>query len=369
MKFTIERNVFLKALAHGQGVVERRTTFPILAHILLTAEGEWLQLSSTDLDFSVVEKIGALVEEEGKLTVSAHMLYDIVRKFDEGAEVCLKLDAKTGQIAVCSGASSFKLPSLSAADFPLINSVESPYNFTLPAAQLRYLIERTRFAMATEETRYFLNGIYLHVSSDRLLRAVAADGHRLAQVSVPLPEGAQGMPGIIISRKTVNELLKLIAETQEEIQVSISESQICVTIQNVYVTARLIDAVYPDYTAAIPQENDKMVQLKIKSFAEAVDRVATVSTGRLPGIRMHLDKGSLVLTAADQDAGTAREEISIDYDDLPIEIGFNARYLLDVANQIDAEEAQFWFADSSSPILIRTRGDDRPLYVLMPMRV
>jgi DNA polymerase-3 subunit beta len=369
MKLTIDRNTFLKGLSHGQGVVERRTTMPILSHILLKAAGEELQLTSTDLEFSIVEKIPASIKQEGQITVSAHMLYDIVRKLSDGAEISLAFDPNTSQMIICSGPSNFKLPSLPAEDFPVITSNELPYNFVLPAAQLRYLIERTRFAMSTEETRYFLNGIYLHVSSDQHLRAVATDGHRLAQVSVPLPQGAEAMPGIIISRKTVTELLKLIADTQEDIQISISETQIAVTIQNAYVTSRLIDGTYPDYAAAIPKANDKMVQLRMKMFSEAVDRVATVSVGRLAGVRLSIDEGALILTAANEESGAAREEIAVDYNNAPIDIGFNARYLLDVANQIETEEAQFWFADSTSPILIRPTNDDSSLYVLMPMRV
>jgi DNA polymerase-3 subunit beta len=369
MKLAIERNHFLTALNHSQGVVEKRTTLPILSHIMLHAEGVNLKLTSTDLEVSLIETVSADIKEPGKATVPAHLLHDIVRKLRDGSKVELELNKTTNQLHVSSGRSEFKLPCLPAEDFPAINSGEFPHTFTLPARSLRHLIEGTKFAMSTEETRYFLNGIYLHVVDGKELRAVATDGHRLAQISIPLPEGAQDMPGVIISRKTVNEISKITTDIQDDVRISLSATQISFIAHNANLTARLIDGKYPDYTGAIPRNNTNSVMLKIKPFSQAVDRVATLANDLISGIKIDIENGKMMLSAVNEDAGAANEEIEVEYNGDRVNIGFNSKYLLDVAQQISGDEARVEMLDNTSPIIVRPLNDESTLYVLMPMRV
>lgn len=368
MKLTIEKNSFLKALGHAHSVVERRTALPILSHLLLQAEGMTLKLTSTDLELSIVENVSATILESGKTTVPAHLLYEIVRKFREGSQIELFHNKDKHQLEISCGRSEFKLPCLPPEDFPVINKNDLPFHFKLPAKAMRTLIERTRIAMSTEETRYFLNGIYMHATETEL-RAVATDGHRLARVSLPLPESAKGMPGVIVSRKTVNELYKLLTDTQDDVEIAVSENQISITVHNAVLTSRLIDGKYPDYEEAIPSGNDQLMHFKVREFSQAVDRVATISSDRFSEIKMRLEGNRVQFSAANEDSGRAEEEIEVDYSGRNIDIGFNSRYLMDVAQQIETDEAQIALSDGNSPIIIRPMNDDSSLFVLMPLRV
>lgn len=368
MKLTIEKTAFQKALSHAHSVVERRTALPILSHLLLQAEGMTLKITSTDLEMSIVETVSATIQEPGKTTVPAHLLHEIVRKFKDGSQVELYHNKDKHQLEIASGRSDFRLPCLPAEDFPVINKTDLPFRFTLPSKAMRTLIERTRIAMSTEETRYFLNGIYLHATETEL-RAVATDGHRLARVSMPLPQAAKNMPGVIISRKTVNELSKLLADTQDDVEIALSENQVSMTVHNAVLTSRLIDGKYPDYEEAIPSHNDQLMHFKVREFSQAVDRVATISNDRFSEIKMRLEGNKVQFTAANEDSGRAEEEIEVDYNGRPIDIGFNSRYLMDVAQQIEGDEAQIALSDGNSPIIIRPTNDESSLFVLMPLRV
>ena len=253
-----------------------------------------------------------------------------------------------------------------------MNDGEFPHNFELAAEELRTIIDRTRFAISTEETRYYLNGIYWHAAESqglRLLRAVATDGHRLARVEMPLPEGAEGMPGVIVPRKTVGELRRLLEETNEPIKVALSDTKIRFTFERVVLTSKLIDGSFPDYDRVIPTANDKMLEINRKSFADAVDRVSTISTEKSRAVKLMLGNGSVTLQATSPDAGSASEEIEASYAAGAFEIGFNSRYLLDILQQIEGDTAQLMLADAGSPTIIRDRADATALYVLMPMRV
>ena len=227
-------------------------------------------------------------------------------------------------------------------------------------------------AISTEETRYYLNGIYLHATKNNevpVMRAVATDGHRLARMEMVLPEGAAGMPGIIVPRKTILELRKLAEESDSEVQVALSETKIRFTLGAASLTSKLIDGTFPDYDRVIPANNDKILEVDCKTFAEAVDRVSTISTEKSRAVKLAIETGSLVVSAASPENGTATEELEVRYISSPIEIGFNSRYLLDITEQIDGEGAQFAMADASSPTIVRDSADGSALYVLMPMRV
>jgi DNA polymerase-3 subunit beta len=372
MKLTIERAALLRALGHVQSVVERRNTIPILSNVMLKAEKGKLSLAATDMDIEIVERVPAQVSRDGATTAPAHTLYDIVRKLREGAQVELDAGSDRGSMTLRSGRSTFTLQCLPPEDYPHLTGGELPHAFQLTAGELKQLIDRTRFAISTEETRYYLNGIYFHTTRSNempVLRAVATDGHRLARVEMMCPEGAAGMPGVIVPRKTVGELRKLIDENDGEVALALSETKIRFAFGEATLTSKLIDGTFPDYDRVIPTGNDKILEVDCKTFAEAVDRVATISTEKSRAVKLSLDKNSLVLSATSPENGTATEELEVRYDAAPMEIGFNSRYLLDIAEQITGEGAQFAMSDAASPTVVRDTADPSALYVLMPMRV
>jgi DNA polymerase-3 subunit beta len=372
MKLTIDRSVFLKALSHGQSVVERRGTIPILSNVLLNATPMGLNLVTTDTDLALIETVPAVVAEPGATTVSAQMLFDIVRKLPEETTITLTFMPETGQLNIKGGKSRFNLSCLAPEDFPQLTQGDLPHHFSLPIATFKKLF-RTKFAMSTEETRYYLNGIHLHIierNGQKILRSVATDAHRLAYVEVPAPQGSEGMPGIIIGRKTVTEVCKLLDETTAEVMIALSPTRIEFSFENAVLTSRLIDAIYPEYENAIPFGNDKTAIVDAKTFAAAVDRVATVSSEKVRAIKVNFSHNMVVLSAASHDLGNAMEEIAIDFPhDTPIEIGFNARYLLDIAQQIDEDEAQVVLNTEGAPAIIKGMKDHEATYVLMPMLV
>jgi DNA polymerase-3 subunit beta len=374
MKLTIERSALLKALSHVQSVVERRTTIPILSNVLLGAEAGSLALSATDMDLEIVERVPTRIERDGRTTAPAHTLYDIVRKLREGAQVELETLGGRNEMVLRSGRSTFTLACLPPEDYPVMSTGELPHHFALSAAELRTLIDRTRFAISTEETRYYLNGIYLHATKTNevpVVRAVATDGHRLARVEITAPEGAAGMPGIIVPRKTILELRKLVEEgdADAEVQIALGDTKVRCAIGEAALTSKLIDGTFPDYDRVIPANNDKLLEVPCKEFAEAVDRVSTISSERSRAVKLAIERGGLVVSATSPENGTAVEELEVRYDSTPIEIGFNSRYLLDITEQISGEYVQFQMSDAGSPTILRDSADASALYVLMPMRV
>jgi DNA polymerase-3 subunit beta len=370
MKLTIERGALLKALAHVQGVVERRNTIPILSNVQLGAEAGRLSLTATDLDIAVVEAIGAEIDQPGGTTAPAHTLFDIVRKLPEGAQV--QLTHTDNRLAVKAGRSTFALACLPRDDFPVMAEGDAPVSFQVSALDLKRMIDRVRFAISTEETRYYLNGIYLHATEEKgvkLLRAVATDGHRLARIDLPLPAGAAALQGVIVPRKTVGELRKLLDEASGEVTIGVGESKIRFAFGDVVLTSKLIDATYPEYERVIPTQNDKLLEVEAKPFATAVDRVSTISSDKSRAVKLSLEKDRVTLSATSPENGSATEEVAATYPAKALEIGFNSRYLMDIAAQIDGDTARFLLADAGAPTVIRDAGDDSVLYVLMPMRV
>jgi DNA polymerase-3 subunit beta len=372
MKFSIERAVLLKAVSQAQSVVERRNTIPILANVLIEAEGDAVQFRATDLDIEVVDKAAAMVEKAGATTVSAVTLHEIVRKLPDGALVTLSDDGVAGRLNVEAGRSHFNLATLPKEDFPVMATSEYASNFSAPAPVLRRLFDKSKFAISTEETRYYLNGVYLHVADSeggKVLRAVATDGHRLARIDADLPAGADGMPGVIVPRKTVGELRKLLDDDDMEIAVSVSETKIRFATPDITLTSKVIDGTFPDYTRVIPVGNTRKMEVEAGEFAAAVDRVATVSSERSRAVKMSLQEDKLILSVNAPDSGAAEEELAVAYGDERLEIGFNAKYLLEIASQVDRENAVFMFNSSGDPTLMREGNDTSAVYVVMPMRV
>jgi DNA polymerase-3 subunit beta len=376
MKFTVDRVVLLKALAHVQSVVERRNTIPILANVLLEATRDgMLRLTATDMEIAIVEEVaGAAVAQPGRTTAPAATLYEIVRKLPEAAKIELQHPGGEAPLRLRAGRFATSLVVLPVEDFPSMTEGKLPTVFSLKAGTLRALIDRTRFAISTEETRYYLNGIYLHEgrSDDTpVLRAVATDGHRLARVEEPLPNGAEGMPGVIVPRKTVNEIRKLAEEAQDEIEIRLSDTKIQFRFATVALTSKLIDGTFPEYERVIPRGNDKVLRVDKKAFEDAVNRVAAISTERSRPVKLSLDRNHLLLSAASPEQGQAQEELDgevVRYENGPLEIGFQARYLTDITGLIEGE-VEFRFADGSAPTLVQDVAKADALYVLMPMRV
>jgi DNA polymerase-3 subunit beta len=373
MQVTLERSALLKALGHVHRVVERRTTIPILSNVLVAAEGSSLLLKATDLDLEVTEKLPADVGQKGATTLPAHILYDIVRKLPEGAQVSLEGGKDASQLLLRSGRSRFTLQALPESDFPDLAAGDFSHRFSLAPADLKKLIDKTQFAISTEETRYYLNGIYVHTvdagGGNVVLRAVATDGHRLARVEIPAPSGSNGMPGVIIPRKAVTEVQKLIEDLDQPVTIEISPNKARFTLGEVVLTTKLIEGTFPDYTRVIPTGNDKQLVVERGPFANAVDRVSTISTERGRAVKLAIADGKLTLSVTNPEQGSAIEELEVDYDAPPIEIGFNARYLLDITGQLDGDTALFKLADAGSPTLVLDREGASALYVLMPMRV
>ena len=374
MKFKADRATLIKALAHIQSVAEKRNTIPILANARLDVTDGKLTLTATDMEIAVVEEVVATTMRDGSITAPAATLYEIVRKLPDGAEVELDLNPETQQLRLRAGRFATNLVTLPVEDFPAMTAGQLPHKFNLPAPALRGLIDRTRFAISTEETRYYLNGIYFHVAENagvRKLRAVATDGHRLARVEEDLPDGAGGMPGVIIPRKTVAELRKLLDEEAGEVSVSLSDTRIQFRAGSITLTSKLIDGTFPEYERVIPADNDKVMSVGRKDFADAVDRVAAISSEKSRPVKMTLDTDLLTLSAASPEQGTASEELDegrVTYASTRLEIGFQARYLRDITDQV-GDRVEFHFSDGSAPTVVRDADDSSALYVLMPMRV
>ena len=361
MKLTIERAALLRSLAHVQNVVERRTTIPILSNVKLAADADSLGLTATDMDLSLVAHEPAQVTRRGTITVAAHTLFDIVRKLPDGSEVTVR-----------AARSVFNLPSLPADEFPAIGEEQLGVQFTIGSAELARLIDKTRFAISTEETRYYLNGIHVHATkggATSMLRGVATDGHRLARVELALPDGAEQIPAIIIPRKTVTEVRRLIDSIGGEVEVGVSPTRIQFAFDRALLVSRLIDGTFPDYERVIPTANEKLAVFQRKEFASAVDRVATISTDKARAVKLGFDDGAVKISAVSAETGRAEEVHDVDYDGDGLEIGFNARYILDMLQEIDGETVRFEMASAAAPTVARDPSDASTLYVLMPMRV
>ena len=374
MKFSIDRSALLTALQHVHSVVERRNTIPILSNVLIEAKEDGVYLTATDMDIAVIEKINlekSEVMQLGTITTSAQMLYDIVRKLPENVKVEL-LSEKNDRLGIKASSSSFALNCLPAEDFPSISQEEFKFTFSLETNDLIRLIDKTSFAMSLEETRYYLNGIYLHAVKDtdgEKLRTVSTDGHRLSRVDMNIPEGANEIPGVIVPRKTIMEIRKLLEDHSDTINLSLSDNKIKLSFSNVILTSKLLDGTFPDYSRVIPEQNDKTVTISNQLLSEAVDRVSTVSTDKTRAIKVNISKGNLVISATNPDKGSASESLDVIYDGEEVEIGFNSKYVLDVARQIKGNEIIIKLSDSVSPTLVYDKDDKGVLFVLMPMRV
>lgn len=378
---TIHRNELFKVVNYVQAIVERKVANPSLGNLLLVAtEDQHLQVTATDLDIMSNASTVANVEQAGSLTVPAVTLYDILRKLPESEQVSLKFDASTNQLLLKTSNASFKLPVLPAHEFPSFNQTDFTHHYTASTAQLRDLIDQIRFAMSTEETRYYLNGIYLHpVEKDtngeeeaeptKMLAAVATDLHRLAYSIAPELTIPQDLPGVIVPRKTVNEIRRLLEGLDTEIQLSVSTQKIRFTCTEFTLVSKLIDGIFPDYQAVIPANNDKVAVIDRKQFIKAIELVTIVTEEKTSGIKLKLNHNHLTISASNSHNFAGQEVLTINYEGPELELGFNPRYLLDVAQVINHDDVQLFLSSPSAPIIVKDMAQPEQLYLVMPMRV
>ena len=372
MKFTVEKNTLLKSLSHVQSIVEKKNTLPILSNILLDAKENSLILSATDMDISITEKLNCNIIEEGSTTVSAHTLYDIIRKLPDTSEI--EIISNDGKImSLRSGKSKFSLGCLPKDDFPIIEIEKLENEINIEAQQFLKLIDKTRFAISNEETRYFLNGIYFHAIKQNddtdFLSLVATDGHRLAKFDIKYKENLNKIPGVIIPKKTVNELYKLLTDSNDLVKINLNSNKIIFFIDQTILVSKLIDGSFPDYRRVIPKENKNILKINRQSFSLAVDRVSTITSDKSPVIKFKLLKNLINLSSVNNENGTATEDITAIYSGDEIEIGFNSKYILEMINNLEDDEIILKFKDSASPATSMEKSNPNLIYVLMPMRV
>ncbi len=375
MEIKANSSDLLKALNHIHGIVEVRHTLPILSNIVLSAENNELSLSSTNLDIFCSDKIDAEIVNSGEISVPAITFFEIVKRLPSGSDVILTMGDEDTELILKCGRSKFNLSTLKTEDFPILSDKNLSTNFVISADELSRMIDKTKFAISNEETRYYLNGIFFHKAesnSIKFLRAVATDGHRLAQYDIPLPQGAEEITGIIIPKKTVFELRKVLDDADGDVSVSLNENKIKFSFNNLKIISKVIDGTFPDYTKVIPQNNDKKFKTNNSELKNAIDRVSAVAINeetKSKAIKLTIENNKLNLSVESQSKGSAKEEIDISYSNEKVDIGFNSRYLLDICNEVDGDEIDVNLLDSISPAIILDKTDEHLFFVLMPMRI
>ena len=375
MEFKINSTDLLKALSHIHGIVEVRHTLPILSNIILEAKDDKLILSSTNLDIYCSDKIKAEVLQSGEVSVSAVTFFEIIKRLPSGSEVLMTMEEGENEIRLTCGRSKFNLSTLKTDDFPIISDNDLSTNFVLSADELIRIVDKTKFAVSNEETRYYLNGIFLHKAernSIQFLRAVATDGHRLAQYDIPLPQGAEDITGIIIPKKTIYELRKVLDDANGDVSVSLNENKIKFSFNDLKIVSKVIDGTFPDYTKVIPQNNDKSFKTNNSDLKNAIDRVSAVAANeesKSKAIKFCIENNSLSLSVESQSKGSANEMIDVNYSGDKVDIGFNSKYIIDICNEVDGDEISIGLSDSISPAIILDKTDENLFFVLMPMRI
>jgi DNA polymerase-3 subunit beta len=371
MKFIVIKPVIYKTLSHLQSIVNKKNTLPILSNILIEADNNSLTLSSTDMDISIKETISCNIIEPGSTTLNAQIIFDIIKKLPDTSEI--EFISNDGKIlTIRSNVSKFSLSCLPKDEFPIIETKSTGKRLLVKSKIFFNLINKTKFAISNEETRYFLNGLYLNLSNkddSSLLTFVGTDGHRLATSSSEINKFNFEVPGVIIPKKTIFELSKLLPEFSEEIEIDISSNKIIFYIDNLVLISKLIDGNFPDYTRVIPSNNNAILKINRSNLLSAVDRVSTIANEKSPSIKFKLFKNLINLSTINNENSTATEDIEAKYDGVEIEIGFNAKYIMDMLDNLEDEEINISFNDNSTPIIAKDNSREDTIYVLMPMRV
>ncbi len=368
MEFKIDRDIFLKSLAHVQGVVEKKNTLPILGNVLIEAHDGFIKLTATDLDIIISEKISAQVIKEGSTTTTAQVIYDIVRKLKTGSNLHISLN-DNNRLKVISGKSDFNLTCISADEFPVLEDDIEEEFVEIPSYELLKLINKTKFSISNDETRHYLNGIYFDKKNDdNKLIAVATDGHRLSKSAIEIKNGKNFQP-VILPKKTVFELLSIIDEDSITIKILATKSKVKFIYKDIVLISKVIDGKFPDYDKVIPQDERKPAKAKIEEFVAALDRLKSLSSDRKGIVKILVNKNEFKFTINDAISGDGFEELQANYDGEPIEIGFNSSYLIDVASVLESKDIVLLLKDAISPILIKDLNDPLSTYIVMPMRV
>ena len=371
MKFKISRSLFFKTLSHLQGIVDKKNSLPILANILIEAKDNSLILSSTDMDISIIEKISCSVTENGATTINSQILYDIVRKIDEDNEI--EIISNNGKLLTLrSNGSRFSLACLPKEDYPIIEQDNSGVDIILNSKILFKLIDKTKFAISNEETRYFLNGLYFNITNEdnkKIVTLVGTDGHRLAKFSHEIDGEIDQVSGVIIPKKTIYELSKLLSEIDGDVKISISSNKIVFKIEDIIFISKLIDGSFPDYKRVIPTDNTNILKINRDKLLSAVDRVSTIANEKSPVIKFKLLENILNLNTINNESSSASEDLTISYKGEEIEIGFNSKYIMDIVNNLDDTEISINLKNNTSPVIAQEKSNNNLVYVLMPMRV
>lgn len=361
MKIEIEQQTLQALLQRVMGVVEKRNTIPILSNILLSADVNELSIRATDLDIDVVTSASATVSIPGSCTVRADLIGAIVGKLQKSKPILIEY--ADGNMSINSGKSSFNLATLPVDDYPLITSPQYASDFTISGASLDRLLSLSSMAMSSEETRYYLNGVYFHPINGNVA-AVATDGHRLAKIE---SDTTADFNGVIIPRKTVTELRKIVGD--DEVQVSVSDHKIRFGFGDTELTSKTIEGTFPDYTRVIPKDNDKSAKFDASAVKDASARVSLVATERTKAVKLDFTQGNVTLTVNGTDGDLGIEDVEAEYSGPDMRIGLNSKYLAEVLQTCTGDTVEMMLHDSGSPVLIKPSGDELATYVVMPVRV
>lgn len=366
MQITLTREELLKPLGYVVGVVERRQTLPILSYVLIRLQGGEMTLTGTDLEIEIVAKIKKVDNADFELTLPARKLFDICRALPTGAEVIIKKESEKAIIK--SGKIRFALMTVAVNDFPYIQASQWEQALTISQGKIKSLFEQTHFCMAQQDVRYYLNGLLLELI-DKKLRAVATDGHRMAISEISLDKNVKGEKQVIVPRKGVQEIMRLLDNSDELIEMQLGVNHLCVKTNDFVFTSKLIDGRYPDYTKVVPHAESKQLKLPRESFRETLSRVAILSSEKYRGVRLSLGNKMLQVTAHNPEQEEAQEEISADYMGEGLEIGFNVNYMMDAITALQSEFVNFGLNDPNSSCVLSSPDTRYPQYVIMPMRL
>ena len=369
MKFNLNQQDLQEALNFCQGVIERRSTLPILSNILLEAKNKKLTITATDLDLIFIHQIQDIeILEEGKTTTTASIMYDIIRKISSGKKINLTLNDKT-KLQLESEKSIFNLNCIDASEFPLTEENFNNNEFSIKSKQLLKLLNKCKFSVSSDETRHYLSGIFFHqteVEDKNYLTAVATDSHRMSISKIRLDQKID-FEQIILPKKTIFQLCSLLDSYDGDVKISNIKSKIKFEMNNSILISKLIDGKFPNYVQVIPKENKKKLEVDLKLFLDSVDRVASVSLDKKDGVKFSLQKDVLNLSVNNTNSGDGKESLVVNFDH-ELDISFNSRYLIDVASQLEGEKIEIYFKDTGSPALIKDPGDFDSIFVVMPMK-
>ncbi len=366
MEFKIDRDVFLKSLSHVQGVVEKKNTLPILGNILLEVTEGHLKITATDLDIIITEILTCQTIKEGSTTTTAQVIYDIVRKLKTGSSIHLTLK-ENNRLKLVSGKSDFNLTCIAPNEFPILEDNLDQEYLEIPSYEFLKIINKTKFSISNDETRHYLNGIFLDNKENQLI-AVATDGHRLSKSATKI-KGANNFQSIILPKKTVFELLSIIDEDSLSLKILSTKTKIKFLYKDIVLISKVIDGKFPEYEKVIPKDERIPAKSNVEDFISALDRLKSLSSDRKGVIKISLEKGIMKFLINDAISGDGIEEVQTQYNGQKLEIGFNSNYLIDVANVLESKEIVLMLKDATSPIQVKDENDDLSTYIVMPMRV